>query len=119
MSALAGRAAIVTGGARGIGRAIVARLLAEGARVAIVDRDRQGGADAVDELGAAQLRFIAADVAKERDVARAITAITRWSGGALDGLVNMNKNIKQPFVFTGINNGFEMIDMRMNTPVAD
>jgi 3-oxoacyl-[acyl-carrier protein] reductase len=36
-----GRTALVTGAARGIGLAITERLLAEGARVALVDRDPQ------------------------------------------------------------------------------
>lgn len=36
---LEGRTALVTGGARGIGRAIVDRFLAEGAQVAVIDRD--------------------------------------------------------------------------------
>ena len=36
---LEGRVAIVTGGARGIGRAISARFLEQGARVVIADRD--------------------------------------------------------------------------------
>ena len=48
MELLAGRTALVTGGANGIGRVIVARFLAEGARVALVDREeaRDGGAAA-------------------------------------------------------------------------
>ena len=37
MSRLAGRVAIVTGGAQGIGEGIVRRLAAEGARVAVAD----------------------------------------------------------------------------------
>ncbi|HEY4621354.1 MAG TPA: SDR family oxidoreductase [Gaiellaceae bacterium] len=39
MNLLAGRTALVTGGANGIGRAIVERFVREGARVALVDRD--------------------------------------------------------------------------------
>ncbi len=42
--------AIVTGGAGGIGRAIAARLLADGFAVGIVDRDAAGAAAACDEL---------------------------------------------------------------------
>jgi NAD(P)-dependent dehydrogenase (short-subunit alcohol dehydrogenase family) len=45
MSLLRGRTALVTGGANGIGRAIVTRFLAEGARVAAVDREEVAGLD--------------------------------------------------------------------------
>jgi len=47
---LAGRTAVVTGGAQGIGRAIAARLLDSGAAVAIWDRDAAAAAKTADEL---------------------------------------------------------------------
>lgn len=53
MDKLDGRAGIVTGGASGIGRAIALRLAAEGASVAIFDRDGAGAQSAVDAISAA------------------------------------------------------------------
>jgi len=49
---LEGRCAVVTGGARGIGRAIVERFVRSGARVAIWDRDGQQAAVAAREIDA-------------------------------------------------------------------
>ncbi len=46
---LAGKVAIVTGGASGIGRATVAGLLRHGAAVAVLDRDETGAKSAADE----------------------------------------------------------------------
>jgi NAD(P)-dependent dehydrogenase (short-subunit alcohol dehydrogenase family) len=79
-----GRAALVTGGGSGIGRA-TARLLAEhGARVAVIDINADGAQQTVDELkhfGAEGLA-IQADVADPEHVARAV----QTAAEALDGL---------------------------------
>jgi NAD(P)-dependent dehydrogenase (short-subunit alcohol dehydrogenase family) len=85
----------VTGGGRGIGRAIVHRLVEEGARVCILDVDRKGGADAVREHGE-RVRFLPGDIAREPVVRRAITTCVTW-GGRLDGVIN-NAAIADPDV---------------------
>ncbi len=48
---LAGRVAVVTGGAQGIGRAVSSRFIASGARVAIWDRDAALAESTAAELG--------------------------------------------------------------------
>src|SRR5215218_2205422 len=60
---LAGRVAVVTGGAQGIGRAIVARFVASGAAVAIWDRDVSGAENTATELkGRGRVAPFAVDV---------------------------------------------------------
>lgn len=86
---------LVTGGGRGIGRAIVKRLVEEGARVCVVDADRPAGLDAVREYGE-RASFVRADIAAERDVRRALSTCVRW-GKRLDGVVN-NAAIADPDV---------------------
>ena len=89
MGRLDGRIAFVTGGARGIGRAIALKFAAEGATVTFADLDEAAGRTTADELAAKGLpvTFCRADVTSEADVQRAIEdVVTRH--GTLDVLVN-------------------------------
>lgn len=68
---LAGKAAVVTGGASGIGAGTVARLVADGARVVVADIQGEAAAEVAARHGPA-CRAIAADVTREQDVAAAV-----------------------------------------------
>jgi NAD(P)-dependent dehydrogenase (short-subunit alcohol dehydrogenase family) len=86
---LAGKVAVVTGGAQGIGRAIVEKFAREGARVAFLDREEAAGAAAARELdgGGAAVAFLRADVTRELEVKAAVDEVVRREG-RLDVLVN-------------------------------
>ncbi len=83
---LAGKRAIVTGGASGIGEAIVRRFAAEGASVVIADVQEEAGRVLADELGPRVL-FQATDVTSADDIA-AVVATTRTELGGIDVVVN-------------------------------
>jgi NAD(P)-dependent dehydrogenase (short-subunit alcohol dehydrogenase family) len=86
MGRLDGRAAVVTGGARGIGEGIVRRFVEEGARCVIADIDVPAGERLADELGDS-VRFVRTDVTSEDDIVAAI-AMCIDTFGALDVMVN-------------------------------
>jgi len=96
---LSGRIAVVTGGAQGIGRAIVERFLDSGAAVAIWDRDRALAEKTAGELKARnRAAAVAVDVTKLAEVERARDA-TKAAFGRIDILVN-NAGIAGPNVKT-------------------
>jgi 3-oxoacyl-[acyl-carrier protein] reductase len=82
---LAGKAALVTGGGRGIGAAVAAALTAAGARVAVFARS-EGELEAMVRAGHAALA-VAGDVTREADVARLVEESGR-ALGPCDVLVN-------------------------------
>jgi len=84
---LSGKTALVTGGATLFGRAVVAELAAEGAKILVADIDQVGGASAVEKLGM-NGHFIVTDVTSDSDIQRAVeTAVSKF--GSLDILVNL------------------------------
>lgn len=85
--ALAGRRILITGAAKGIGLASVARFIAEGARVVALDRDKAALSDLADRFDRASLHVVTADVVDPTAVATAVAAGVDALGG-LDGVVN-------------------------------
>lgn len=86
---LEGKTALVTGGSRGIGEAIVRAFLREGASVVVLDRDIVHAQSTVNALAptTGTAIVLAADVSDERAVGCAVEAATRTLG-RIDILVN-------------------------------
>jgi 3-oxoacyl-[acyl-carrier protein] reductase len=82
MGKLSGKVALVTGGASGIGRAIVGALAAEGADIGIVDRNAQGAKAAAETVGKLGVRAAsaAADVSDDGQARAAFATITSALG---------------------------------------
>lgn len=101
---LKNRAFIVTGGSRGMGRAMTEAILAAGGRVAALSPDTAELTTTVNDLanayGKEKVTALDADISKPEDCKRAVeTTIARFGG--VDGLVN-NAALGQPYLRPGI-----------------
>ena len=81
-----GKAFVVTGGASGLGRAVVETVVAAGGRAVILDVNAGAGKAAEEALGES-VRFAEADVTSEEQVKAAVDlAVSAF--GALNGVIN-------------------------------
>lgn len=84
---LAGKVAVVTGGASGLGKATIEIFASRGAKVAIFDLNAEAGAQVVSALGDDNAGFWLVDVASAESVENAVKAVVE-KFGRIDVLVN-------------------------------
>jgi rhamnulose-1-phosphate aldolase/alcohol dehydrogenase len=96
---LATRVAFVTGGGSGIGKATVLRLHAEGACVAVADRDADAAKQVAAELGETALA-VAVDVTDENAVAEAFRTTVLAFGGVDLVVNNAGLSVSKPLLET-------------------
>jgi NAD(P)-dependent dehydrogenase (short-subunit alcohol dehydrogenase family) len=80
MSKLKGKVVLITGGARGVGAETARRLVAKGAKVVLVDLDREPLAALEAELGASNATSIRGDVTKLEDMEAAVDHAVKTFG---------------------------------------
>jgi NAD(P)-dependent dehydrogenase (short-subunit alcohol dehydrogenase family) len=110
---LDGRRILITGAASGMGKAIAERFAAEGARLALVDRNVDGVGKVASQLGS---YATACDVADRQNV-REIVAESASQLGGIDGLVNAAGVLDvAPFAELTPESWDRMIDVNLTGP---
>jgi len=110
-----GQSAVVTGGAQGIGYAVVERLLAGGAKVAIWDKDPAALAEAVQALNGKAVFGVQTDITDLRSV-EAAAAQTAERAGPVSVLVNSAgiAGANAPVTDYGADEWNKVIDINLN-----
>jgi len=101
---LAGKTALVTGGASGLGQATVEAYVARGARVAIFDLNEQRANDLIGRLGADKVAFWSVNVADEQSVKNGVQGVADKFGAIhicnnFAGIGNACKTLSKNGVF--------------------
>ena len=96
-----GRVAIVTVGSSGIGAAITERLRSEGAHVTIVDVNRPAALDTSEAPTVGRIDFVRVDVAQEREVQEAFSAVAAREG-KIDYLITCAAVFGRSVMFSGM-----------------
>ena len=105
MGELDGRVAVISGGTRGIGRAIAEAYLRDGAKVVVSGRDVAKGQQAIAEMNAGgNALFVQSDAMKQEDCERLITE-TVAAFGRIDILVNNAGGSKDNAPVAQLSNG--------------
>jgi rhamnulose-1-phosphate aldolase/alcohol dehydrogenase len=101
---LAGRIALVTGAASGLGKATALRLASEGACVVVADRDLEGAVKVAAEIGNSDKAVgISMDVTSEEAIADAVAATSLAFGGVDIVVNNAGISISKSLVETTVN----------------
>jgi 3-oxoacyl-[acyl-carrier protein] reductase len=110
MPGVEGRVALVTGGAQGIGAAVARQLAAAGARVAVLDVQRDAAAEMAAQLAAAggSALGLAGDVSRREDVQAAVDSVVERFG-ALHILVNNAGVIRDNLLFKMSDDDWTMV----------